>query len=321
MKPLHSRVWIQGSDHWQLCYGVERKKSLRESPTHRKTILLSINPHNQKRHRAVVPWKVQVLAACHSKYLSIQWFSVHVLTTTVMLHTWLLWALRGRRLSRTRISLHKHLHTAYPARLLPLAALIPPALRCTYPPRWRWLSCAALLLLPEQRMEAAAGGGHKHAATHADADAPSSLALTQQTSSCSSYSSSPLFPKSCADTPSDKYPPGSLKLWLLGAWRYTSTAHGQDWLHWHTPPPCTPFSLHLSPPPSPLPSFPSFPIHPGLLPLSPFFFWLATLTHWQCLCRWMLGMRPRVGPAVTPWRRFSLHSKYTLVTDAHVYIN
>lgn len=131
----------------------------------------------------------------------------------------------------------------------------------------------------------------------------------------------PLFPKSCADTPSDKYPPGSLKLWLLGAWRYTSTAHGQDWLHWHTPPPCTPFSLHLSPPPSPLPSFPSFPIHPGLLPLSPFFFWLATLTHWQCLCRWMLGMRPRVGPAVTPWRRFSLHSKYTLVTDAHVYIN
>lgn len=35
-------------------------------------------------------------------------------------------------------------------------------------------------------MEAGAGGGHKHTATHADADAPSSPGLTQQTSSSSS---------------------------------------------------------------------------------------------------------------------------------------
>lgn len=43
-----------------------------------------------------------------------------------------------------------------------------------------------------------------------------------------------------------------------------------------------------------------------LLQPYPLLFCLAALTGWQCLCRWMLGIRPRVGPAVTPWEGIEL---------------
>lgn len=87
-------------------------------------------------------------------------------------------------------------------------------------------------------------------------------------------------------TPSGKYPAGSTVLW---AWRYTSTALRQDWLHWDTPPPCTLHSLHLSPPPF---SFPP-PSHPSPspvlssnqrdsppLPTRPFLLPVAALARW-----------------------------------------
>lgn len=125
----------------------------------------------------------------------------------------------------------------------------------------------------------------------------------------------PLWPSPSPATPSDKYPAGSTLLW---AWRYTSTAHRRDWLHWDTPPPCTLHSLHLSPPPFSLPP-PSHPSPSPVLsynqqdsspPLCPFCSeWLHSLTDWQCPCRWTLGMGPWVRPAVTSRGRVSLHSK------------
>ena len=64
------------------------------------------------------------------------------------------------------------------------------------------------------------------------------------------------------------------------------------------PPPLLSF-LFFSPPPPPRPPPPP--------PPPPFSH--AGCTGWQCLCRWTLGIRPRVGPAVTPWVGIRLHSK------------
>lgn len=157
---------------------------------------------------------------------------------------------RRRRLSKSRISLHKHLHTPGTAPLLPflqLQTLFNPT--GTYPPSWRWLSCAVLPAIPLDN----GGRGRRRTQTHCNT-CWCRCSLLSGTDSAN-FLLLPFLQSPSPTTPPDKYPPGSTLLW---AWRYTSTACCQDWLHWDTPPPCTLHSLHLSPPPF---SFPP-PSHP-----------------------------------------------------------
>lgn len=70
---------------------------------------------------------------------------------------------RRRRLSKSRISLHKHLHIPGTAPLLPflqLQTLFNPT--GTYPPSWRWLSCAVLPAIPLHN----GGRGRRRTQTH-----------------------------------------------------------------------------------------------------------------------------------------------------------
>lgn len=92
-------------------------------------------------------------------------------------------------------------------------------------------------------------------------------------------------------------------------------AGGTDWLDWaghrevlrlrHSSP-SNVHSFHSAlflfpptPPPPPQSPFPLFSFSPFSLS-TPALPPQSGCTGWQCLCRWTLGIRPRVGPAVTP---------------------
>lgn len=226
---------------------------------------------------------------------------------------------RRRRLSKSRISLHKHLHTPSTAPLLPflqLQTLFNPT--GTYPPSWRWLSCAVLPAIPLDN----GGRGRRRTQTHCNT-CWCRCSLLSGTDSANFLLLSFFYKVLLRRLPlTNIHPdphycePEDTRALLAARTDFTETLLPLVLSTLYICPLLLfPSLLLLIRSPSPVLSYNL----PGLLPLSPFC-WVAALTDWQCLCRWMLGMRPRVGPAVTPRGRVSLHSKQALVTYTHAYV-
>lgn len=215
---------------------------------------------------------------------------------------------RRRRLSR--ISINKHLHGASTAPLLsflPLQSVFNRAR--TYPPSWRWHSCVRRFLLSHEIMEAGAGGGHKHTTTHADADAPSRAALTQQTSLSSLFDKvilqrlplTKIHPNThyCEreDTHEHRSPPG------LTSPRHSSPLYSALFTS-------VPSSFFL-PSPSPVLSYSQL----GLLPSSPtlpFLLLVAALADWLTMPLQVNAGNEAKGRACTDLKR---EGQFTLQAD------